>query len=449
MLNTAVLAAGVCAVGVLASPGDQRTNGADGPNAANAEAGVLFNALQLTSRDEFIKAGEAYFSADGRRIIFQAVPVPPEGERASDHYSMYVAELIYEGGSPFSNGPLGEIVGLGPSTLVSPGGSANTCGWFHPNDPDLILYGSTFVPPSEENVPGYQRDSGRYRWAFPTEMEIVTQRIERAESSEDRAPEYDTSRPFQPNATPRRSGGHELRVVGEPQLLFEKPGYDAEGSYSPDGRQVLYANVNMLRSAFLGRADADLFVYDTETHEHRPLIEADGYDGGPFFGPPDEQGRARWITYRSDREGNNLLQIFIAELAYDDSSDPMKITGTRREVQLTDNGHVNWCPWWDNDGRFLVYATSEVGHFDYEVFAVPAVDGDHDPIVTDPKTATTVRITDAAGFDGLPVFSPDGRYMMWTSQRGGAVDGEDRASSQLWIARVDRDAIAERLGITE
>jgi TolB protein len=38
------------------------------------------------------------------------------------------------------------------------------------------------------------------------------------------------------------------------------------------------------------------------------------------------------------------------------------------------------------------------------------------------------RITDHAGADVLPVFSPDGSKLMWTASRG-----EDR-SSQLWIA---------------
>jgi hypothetical protein len=39
-----------------------------------------------------------------------------------------------------------------------------------------------------------------------------------------------------------------------------------------------------------------------------------------------------------------------------------------------------------------------------------------------------VRITDHAGADVLPVFSPDARRLMWTSSR--TVD----RSSQLWIA---------------
>jgi Tol biopolymer transport system component len=39
-----------------------------------------------------------------------------------------------------------------------------------------------------------------------------------------------------------------------------------------------------------------------------------------------------------------------------------------------------------------------------------------------------VRVTDHPNADVLPVFSPDGKTLMWTSNRG-----ED-GSSQLWIA---------------
>jgi hypothetical protein len=64
----------------------------------------------------------------------------------------------------------------------------------------------------------------------------------------------------------------------------------------------------------------------------------------------------------------------------------------------------------------------------YEVFSVE-VDWEK-PIAALRKN----RVTQANGADVLPVFSNDGRYMVWCSQRGPKVEGEDRASSQIWIA---------------
>lgn len=348
------------------------------------EAPVLSGHVQITSRDQFVKAGEAYFSPDGAWIVFQAVPVPPEGKAPDSFYAMYVARLVRDSS--------GMPTGMEAPIRVSPEGSANTCGWFHPTEPGVVIFGSTIVAPGEDQRSGFQRGNNRYVWMFPKEMEVVRAVVP---------------------AMRGEAGGVEVSPV------FSRPEYDAECSYTADGRQILYAHVREDRGE---KADADLWVYDVETGRQRPLITAAGYDGGPFFSPD-----GRWLTYRSDRRGNDLLQIFIAELTVEDGL----VAGVQREIALTDNEHVNWCPFWHPSGEFVVYATSEVGHTNYEVFALE----------TRPEVPLAerrrVRVTNAAGADVLPAFSADGRLMMWTAQRGPAAEGESRPSSQLWIAKFD------------
>jgi Tol biopolymer transport system component len=207
--------------------------------------------------------------------------------------------------------------------------------------------------------------------------------------------------------------------------VWTREGYDAEASWSPDGRHILYTRLKP------GSEDGDIWVYDTVTETHTELIAEEGYDGGPFFSPLGNR-----ICYRSDRRGDKALQLFVSELAFDDSG---KITGIEREVPITDNEHVNWAPFYTPDGSMLFYATSEVSHSNYEVFAIDAT-GDQAP-----ANRARVRITEARGFDGLPVFTPDGAWMMWTAQRGPQVEGEGRPSSQLWAARLDLDAVRARL----
>jgi Tol biopolymer transport system component len=48
-----------------------------------------------------------------------------------------------------------------------------------------------------------------------------------------------------------------------------------------------------------------------------------------------------------------------------------------------------------------------------------------------PAPGPITRITDHSSADVLPVFSPDGKRLMWTSNRG------DDHASQLWIADFD------------
>ncbi|MEZ6234283.1 MAG: PDZ domain-containing protein [Phycisphaerales bacterium] len=350
----------------------------------------LADLAQLTFPDRFQRAGEAYFSPSGRWIIFQAIPAGA----TTSNYAMYVARLTRDTRT-------GLINGLEEITEVSPPNSATTCGWFHPTLPGVVLFGCAQGPLSDDQPPGYSRDRARYSWSFPREMEIVTRTVPAMVDQE------------------VRDADMKFRILSRPDVAAAQPmwhqdGYNAEGSFSADGRVVLHTWMDP------ETGDADLYARIVETGEMRPLVTEEGYDGGPFFSPD-----GKWICYRSDRRGDNLLQVFVAELAFDDRGLP---TGIAREVQLTDNGSVNWAPFWHPSGEYLIYTTSQVGHDNYEVFAM-AFDA------ADPKATEPVRITDAAGFDGLPVFNARGSLMMWTAQRGQDVTASGHPSSQLWIAR--------------
>jgi Tol biopolymer transport system component len=295
---------------------------------------------------------------------------------------------------------------------VSTPGSANTCGWFHPAEPWRVLFGSTIVPPSTDQKAGFQVGGRKYVWLFPEETEIVTRTVPEIYADYQK-----------PGVDGPMSAADATRSVP----MFSRPDYDAECSYSNDGRYVLYAHVREDRKTN-GRADADIWIYDTQTKQHHAIVTADGYDGGPFFSPD-----GRRICYRSDRKLDDRLQLFIADLKFDANGTPV---GIEREYQITDNEAVNWAPYWHPSGGFIVYGTSEVSHGNYEVFAIEVNEqglGAERPA----DSLSRVRITHALGADVLPVFSADGKTMMWTGQRGALVEGEQRPSSQLWAAEFD------------
>lgn len=334
-----------------------------------AEAAWLANHAQLTFPERFVKAGEAYFAPDGARIIFQAIEQPAAGAKAADHYSMFVADL----GADASGRPA-----LTRIERISPPGSANTCGWFEQSRPGVVLYASTITPPGASDAPGYQRGTGRYKWQFPPEMRVVEMALD---------------------AAPAVAAGQAQPTV----LVGDGTAYAAECSTTRDGRSLLYCS--------LASAQGDILVRDIAGGSSVTLVGAPGYDGGPFFSPDEKR-----ICYRSDRNGDSLLQVQVSDLVRDASG---RITGAANERQLTDNEHVNWAPFWHPTGAMIVYASSEMGHSNYEVFAV----------TTDPsRPPQRMRVTHAAGADVLPAFDADGKRLMWTSQRG------EGRSSQLWIA---------------
>jgi TolB protein len=314
------------------------------------EAAILPDVVQLTHG--FDKAGEAYFSRDMKWIIFQASP------HGDQHYQMYVAPLQWKDG---------HISGAGQPTRISPPHSRNTCGYFSPDGHSLIFASTAGKENPDEKEGGYQREGRDYRWAFPAGMEIY-----RADN-------------WQQDV--EAAGGKDINLAQHP--LTDNNVYDAEGSYSRDGNWIVFTS--------LRTTDGDIYVMRPDGSHVVQITSAPGYDGGPFFSPDGKH-----LVYRSDRNKNNLLQVFVADLTFDDNG---MITGISAEHQVTNDGNVNWGPSWHPDGEHLIYATSKHGHANYELYAT-RTDGSH-----------AVRVTYSPGADILPIFSPDGKWMMWTSKR--------------------------------
>ncbi len=295
------------------------------------EARCLKNVRQLTSPDMGLdKAGEAYFSPDQRMIIFQAFP------KGESQYQMYVLGLD-EGGSRVD----------GSLKHVSPAGGACTCGYFSP-DGKKIIFGSSHLNPEAPKESVYHRKRSGYTWEMPVGMEIFEADVD----------------------------GSNIRRI------TTASGYDAEGSYSSDGKQIVFTSCR-------AGGDPDIYVMNVDGSNARRLTKTPGYDGGPFFSPDGKR-----IIFRADRKQNDLLQLYI-----------MNADGTG-EQQLTDNNEVNWGPYWHPNGRTIAFATSIHGHRNYEIYLMNI------------ETGKTARLTYHDGFDGLPVFSPDGKRLMWTAKRG-------------------------------
>lgn len=190
------------------------------------EARILTNVIQITSPDMGItESGEAYFSPDMRRIIFQAYP------KGQTEYQMYTLELG-EDGAP------------NPESLrqISPGGGACTCGFFRPDGKKLI-YASSFLQPDLPNPNTYQRSGSSYVWKMPGGMDIFEADLD---------------------------GGNRRQ-------LTTQAGYDAEGSYNSSGDKIVFTSDR--------DGNPDLYVMDANGANLQRLTKKAGYDGGPFFSP--------------------------------------------------------------------------------------------------------------------------------------------------------------------
>lgn len=195
----------------------------------------------------FEKAGEAYFSPDATKIVFQAVP------KDEKQYQIYLMDL--EEGIP---------------RMVSTGRGACTCAYFRPDGEKLIFASShedPFLFEIEEGLeaPGYKRGQSQYSWEFTPYMNI-----------------------------------YEANLDGTCLVpLTTGPDYHAECAYSADGSQIVFAsNSNGSMNIYTMNSDGSNIQQVTKT--------TSSYNGGPFFSPDGKQ-----IIFRADHEKQHYLQIYV------------------------------------------------------------------------------------------------------------------------------------------
>ncbi|WP_437205600.1 biopolymer transporter Tol [Planctomicrobium sp. SH664] len=314
------------------------------------EQKFLANIRQVT--EHFPRAGEGYFSPDGQWIVYQAYPL------GYPFYQIYVQPLD----------------GKSAPRRLSPGRGRTTCAYFSP-DQKQILFASAHTHPDLEGEEKAAREEQlqpsrrRYQWDFDPSMDIYVCQFD----------------------------GTGLKQ------LTGSPGYDAEGSYSHDGKQIVFTSTR--------DGDPDLYIMDADGGNVRQLTNTPGYDGGPFFSPDD-----KWIIFRSDRQQEHMLQIYA-----------ISVDG-KHEVQLTDDlNTVNWAPFFHPSGKSIVWTRADYSRgpqgANFDLFTMPIESTD-----STLSGGPIRRITFHPKADVLPVFSPDGKQLMWTSSRG--ADG----TSQLYVA---------------
>ena len=338
-------------------------------------------------------AGQAKPQSNESTFLSRIRRLTVEGKRAGEGYwSPDCKRLVFQSERDPAN-PFYQIYVLdltsGETRRISPGMGKTTCAFFRPNSTE-IEFASTHHDP---NSLKYQKDeldfraSGkerRYAWDYDASMDIFT---------------YDEK-------------------TGATKQLTTAKGYDAEGGYSPDGQWIVFSSMRDAYNRTLTAAEqkqleldpsyfAEVYIMKADGSGQTRLTTENGYDGGTFF---TKDGR---IVWRHFDENGLIANVWT-----------MKADGTDRK-QITDFGSMSWAPYEHPSGEYFLFASNKLGFENFEVFMVDKA-GLKEP----------VQITFTAGFDGLPVPSPDGTQLAWTSSRAGGAG----AASQVYLAQWNHEA---------
>ncbi|MCU0726069.1 MAG: M28 family peptidase [Planctomycetes bacterium] len=266
--------------------------------------------------------------------------------------------------------------------LLSRGGGATTCSYLFPGS-KRVVYATTAL--SGEEPPPPPEMSRGYVWKLHPEFEIVTHDLD---------------------------GGNFLR-------LTDSPGYDAEATISRDGQWIVFTSTRT--------GDPEIYRMRPDGSEVTRLTDAEGYDGGPFFSfdgtrivwrasrPKTDEERTRYRRLREHMEVTpTALELWVMNA---DGSD---------KHQITDNGAANFGPFFHPDGKRIIFSSNlgserKHGMPNFDLWIVN-VDG-----------TGLARVTTGPSFDGFPMFTADGKTLVFCSNRDNGGTSETNVFLADWL----------------
>jgi TolB protein len=328
---------------LLASAFSAAQTGKDAPQTAAGSSAVelasekhLRGVRQLTFGGE---NAEAYFSGDGRQLIFQS---KRDGRECDQIYTMSA-----EGAD---------------ARMVSTGKGRTTCSYFFPRG-GRILYSSTHLAsPACPTPPDYSRG---YVWAVYPSYDIFTARPDGSDAKQLTAsPGYDAEATMSVDGkrivfTSMRDGDLDIYTMDADgrhvRRLTNELGYDGGPFFSRDGKKIVYranhprtaAEVErykkLLAENLIEPNALEIWVMDADGRNKRQVTHLGVASFAPYFLP---DGRRIIFASNSPSIRSRDFNLFV-----------VGVDGSGLE-QITFNDSFDGFPMFSPDGRKLVFASN-------------------------------------------------------------------------------------------
>ncbi len=171
---------------------------------------------------------------------------------------------------------------------------------------------------------------------------------------------------------------------GATRVVSNSPNTDSGAAFSPDGTKIAVQRGN--------GGNTNIYVLDARTGAIIKQLTRGGINSAPAFSPDGTR-----VAYASDRSGGN--QVYVHDL------------NTGEDKRVSFQGSYNVDPCWSPSGDEIAYVGRDKN---FDIFVVSA-DGRNNR-----------RITQDQGNNKDPSFSPDGRYLVFSSTRNG--------TREIWMA---------------
>jgi Tol biopolymer transport system component len=243
---------------------------------------------------------EAYFSPDGKYIVFQRTSIK-DGLPCDQ---IFVGKLPEKMGDKFEY------------KLVSTGKGRTTCAYFMP-DGKHILYASTHLADSTCPPVPDRSVIKKYVWPLYEGYDIFVSDLDG-------------------NITSK---------------LTDFAGYDAEATISPNGDKIIFTSTR--------NGDIDLYTMNIDGTNVKQITTDLGYDGGAWFSPDGTKIVWRASRPKTQEEITEYMDLLSKGLVAPTKMEVYVANVDGSNVkQITNLGNANWAPNFDHTGKRIIFASN-------------------------------------------------------------------------------------------
>lgn len=271
----------------------------------------------------FDKAGEGYFSPDGKNIVFQAVP------KSKKNYQIFIMNLEEQ-----------------VPKMISTGKGACTCAYFKPDGKKVIFASSHEAPDNiNDSSSCYQKEGSSYKWDLTPYMNIYEADLDGANlKALTKGAAYKAECTYSPDGSKivfasNMDGNMNIYVMDSDgsniiQITKDKNIYNGGPFFSPDGKKIIF-RVDAEKKDYL-----QIYIMNNDGSKRKKLTHNDAVNWAPFWHPS-----GKFIAYTTSLHGHWNYEIYLLGIK------------TLQNYRITFSNSFDGLPAFNQEGNLMLWTS--------------------------------------------------------------------------------------------